>query len=95
MIVENIQEKSSDKVIVNLFREGRKDDYSEDVNLSESDIFLLYCKLLEEKTQVQLFTSRTSKKNRQRQEKKGRSEVMFLKNIVILDTLTNSEALKT
>ena len=49
MIVENIQEKSSDKVIVNLFREGRKDDYPEDVKLSESDIVLLYCKLLEEK----------------------------------------------
>lgn len=77
MIVENIQEKSSDKVIVNLFREGRKDDYSEDVNLSESDIFLLYCKLLEEKTQVQLFTSRTSKKIDKDKKKKGEVKLCF------------------
>src|ERR1044072_5415358 len=49
MIVENIREKRSDEVIVNLFKEGMKGYYPDGVKLSEPDIFLLYCKLLEEK----------------------------------------------
>ena len=36
-------------LLICLGKVGRKDDYPEDVNLSESDIVLLYCKFLEEK----------------------------------------------
>ncbi len=49
MIMENLQIKSSDEVIVNLFRDGMKDHYPDGIRLSESDIFLLYCKLIEAK----------------------------------------------
>jgi hypothetical protein len=49
MIMENIQKSSSDQNIINLVKQGMKDDYSQDIKLSESDIFLLYCKLIEAK----------------------------------------------
>lgn len=48
MIVENLQEKSADEAIIELVEYGKKTNELK-IKLSESDIFLLYCKLIEAK----------------------------------------------